>query len=345
MSHFTVLVIGNDPEEQLAPYQENNMGDCPEEFLEFHDEEESHRKEYENDSVKKVVMPDGRILNEWDEEFRVKGSIGLGGNSHKVPSNLEIREVPFTELYATFEEYMSEWCGYNERDEKIGKYGYWENPNCKWDWYQLGGRWCGFFKLKSPNMAKNLGEPGVFGNEPKHDSDQAYKRQIDFEGMMEASGKVAADRYDRVAKLFGGTIPHLEISWKKDMFDGGKYEKIDHEEKQKLYHDQPALKQLSDMRKKVWDDRDNPDRELIIGLDWNFEQYQVSREEYIQRARNNSFTTFAVLKDGKWYEKGSMGWFGFVADEKDNGEWCNQIATLIQDLPDDTLLSVYDCHI
>jgi len=273
MSHFTVLVIGNDPEKQLAPYQENNMGDCPEDFLEFHDKEESHRKQYENDTVDKVIMPDGRLLDKWDNEFRVKGTIGIGGDTHKVPSNLEIRKVPFTELYATFEEFMSDYCGYKERDEKIGKYGYWENPNCKWDWYQLGGRWCGFFKLKSPNMEKKVGEPGVFDNEPKYDSDQAYKRQIDIEGMMEAAGNEAADRYDR------------------------------------------------------------------------FEDYQLSREEFIQRARNNAFTTFAVVKDGKWYERGSMGWWGCVSNEKDEGEWCNQIATIIQELPDDTLLSVYDCHI
>lgn len=38
MSHFTVGVICkelNDYEKLLAPYQENNMGDCPKEYLEF----------------------------------------------------------------------------------------------------------------------------------------------------------------------------------------------------------------------------------------------------------------------------------------------------------------------
>ena len=40
MSHFTVMVIGENPEKQLAPYQENNMGNCPEEYLSFVDETE-----------------------------------------------------------------------------------------------------------------------------------------------------------------------------------------------------------------------------------------------------------------------------------------------------------------
>lgn len=225
------------------------------------------------------------------------------------------------------------------------EYGYWENPNAKWDWYQLGGRWCGFFKLKSPNMKKKLGEPGVFDNEPKHDSDQAYKCQIDFAGMMDASGKEAADRYDRVTKLFGGTIPKLELLWKRDILDGKKFKKMNIDEKRKLYHDQPALKQLAEMCKKVWDEKDNPDRELIIVLDWNFEDYQVPREEFIQRARNSAFTTFAVLKDGNWYERGEMKMFGCVDNEKDEKEWNNQFVSLVMNLPDDTLLSVYDAHI
>lgn len=33
--HFTVLVKGDDVEELLAPYQENNTSTCPEEFMEF----------------------------------------------------------------------------------------------------------------------------------------------------------------------------------------------------------------------------------------------------------------------------------------------------------------------
>ena len=33
--HFTVLVVGDNLEEQLAPFQENNMGDCPAEHMEF----------------------------------------------------------------------------------------------------------------------------------------------------------------------------------------------------------------------------------------------------------------------------------------------------------------------
>lgn len=345
MSLFSVLIIGSDPEKQLAPYQENNMGDCPEEYLEFHSTEEEYLDDYNNKTVTKVVMPDGRLLNTWDEEFRVKGSIGLGSNSHEVPAHLEQREVPFKELYATFEEYAKDWCGCEERDEKTGKFGYWENPNRKWDWYQLGGRWRGFFKLKSPNMEGTVGTPSLVCPVEAEDGyvDQALKGQIDFNGMMDDAGEKAKVKYERVESLFGGTIPKLEINWKTDMWDGGKYADLNIDEKRKIYNDQPALVKLQELKDKVWKDKENPDRDLIIWLE--LDEYQCSKEEYIEIARNSSFITFAIVKDGKWYERGSMGWFGCVIDEKDKKEWNNQFTSLVLNLPDDTLLSVYDCHI
>lgn len=33
--HFSIIVAGDNYEEQLAPFQENNMGDCPEEYLKY----------------------------------------------------------------------------------------------------------------------------------------------------------------------------------------------------------------------------------------------------------------------------------------------------------------------
>lgn len=43
MSHFAVLVFAKDEQEAIrlmAPYQENNMGDCPKQFLKFFENDE-----------------------------------------------------------------------------------------------------------------------------------------------------------------------------------------------------------------------------------------------------------------------------------------------------------------
>jgi hypothetical protein len=51
------------------------------------------------------------------------------------------------------------------------------------------------------------------------------------------------------------------------------------------------------------------------------------------------------VKNGKWFERGEMGWWACVSNEKDEQTWRSIYTNLIKDLPDDTLLSVYDCHI
>lgn len=143
MSHFAVAVISDGTktiEELLAPYQENNMGDCPKEYLEFNNVEEEYRQQYENGGATYVFMPDGRRLFPWDEEFRVDGSFGFGSETHEVPEHLEQRLIPYKETFVTFDDYMREWCDY-EKDPETGEYGYWENPNAKWDWWLCGGRW------------------------------------------------------------------------------------------------------------------------------------------------------------------------------------------------------------
>jgi len=101
MSHFTVLVIGPDPEAQLAPYQENINGDCPKEYLAFNDTEEEMLKQYQTETSKRVVMPDGRLLCTFDDCFKVPdtrpGSFSFS-TTFEIPPELEQREVPFTEL-------------------------------------------------------------------------------------------------------------------------------------------------------------------------------------------------------------------------------------------------------
>lgn len=153
MSHFAVAVIVHDGgclDDLLAPYQENNMGDCPRKYLEFVSVEEEYREQYETESTTKIKTPDGRLLWPWDEEFRVSGTFGTGTDTHKVPEGMgyEEKEIKLSELYPTFAAFMEDFAGYESPDPETGKYGYWENPNAKWDWWQVGGRASNWFKTK-----------------------------------------------------------------------------------------------------------------------------------------------------------------------------------------------------
>lgn len=322
MSHFTVLVIGDNVDEQLAPFQENNMGDCPREFMEFNDTEAEMLEEYATEGAERVVMPDGSLKLPWDDMFKVEGANAFESRI-VVPDHLERREIPYKELYATFDDFVTEYHGYSGRDESTGRYGYWENPNAKWDWYQVGGRWTGMFKLKS-GAAGEVGRPGLMTARAEAGYvDSCRLGDIDIDGMRNEAEAKAAARYDRFhAILAGRPFPIF-----KDM--ATQYPTVD--EARQAYWGTPAVKDITATRE--------------FGP-FDLEDYvETSREAYLQRARDNAFSTFAVLKDGQWYEKGSMGWWGMVSDEKDGNAWSQQFASLLDSLPPETLLTVVDCHI
>jgi hypothetical protein len=267
MSHFTVLVIGEDPEKQLAPFHEFECTGIDDEYVQDID----------------VTA-----------EALVEGLDYHGLEDRTVTSESEIdKSGPHKYGYAIVQN--------GELVKAVNR----TNPNRKWDWYSLGGRWRGQLKLKT-------------GKEV----DQARKGDVDFWLMRETAAQEAALEYDRFhAVLSGRECP----KWDEIRERHG--EDIDAARKE--YNSHSVIKDMYDARFIfIWD---GP------------EEFLVSREEFMQAARNNAVSTFAVIKDGKWYERGQMGWFGFVSDEKDN--WNEEFFKLLDGLPDDTLLSVYDCHI
>ena len=192
MSHFSVMVIGPENEEALrealAPFQENNMGDCPREFMEFEDVEDKYYQEYISDSVERIW--DSRS----DERFFLHEASSRGLDHSNLPPGVFKVNTAFQDLYPTFEKFMDEWVGYKARDLEKGRYGRWENPNCKWDWWQLGGRWAGYLLVK-PNTREpgfGRGAPSLLMNEDPYEGnalrvDAARNGDIDWEGMMKAN--------------------------------------------------------------------------------------------------------------------------------------------------------------
>ena len=403
MSHFTVLVIGENPEEQMAPYQENNMGDCPKEYLEFCDEEEGYLKEYNNDSKSMIKMPNGDLKSPYDEIFKKTDPEASWSHSYEIPIECKKVEVLFKEVYSTFEEFMEDWAGYDEKDPETGKFGYWENPNRKWDWYQMGGRWSGYFQLKKIPflaIAENLvsefgfsngevetlmklfkedgdkfeelvskygdkgidikeeiesfiegvyangevGDPSLLGS--NRDSyigraDQARKRAIDFEDMRNQAGDGAAKDYDIVLEAFGGVIPKVK-AW-SDIIDSEPGLSID--EKRDLYHKQDGVIKWDEIKKSIWYNKEDEKYAIFTSFYGKIDYFQITREKYIKNARDAAISSFAIVKDGKWYEKGEMGWWACVSNAKNEADWNKEFSKLIDGVDDDTLFTVYDCHI
>lgn len=152
----------------MIPWQEHACtGACPIEFMEFTDREDEYLAEFngskgedgeEDDepgsSGYVVIGPAAegdvgnitghgetevkiwkgqRIVRPWHDMFRVKGSIGIGGGTHKVPEQYSRVNVPHKDLYATLEQFVADYHGAKNRDPIKNRYGRWENPEKKWD--------------------------------------------------------------------------------------------------------------------------------------------------------------------------------------------------------------------
>jgi len=302
MSHFTVLVIGNDPEKQLEPYDENIR---VEEYL---------------------VGP----VNQSDIDSFIRY---YTESSRTIPIEKKEKNklLTFDQLY---EFYGNEWNG---RDWKKDENGIWSeystyNPKSKWDWYQLGGRWTGFLKLKEGVKDSKTGKPGLMSSPAKPGyCDQTIKKNIDFEGMKNDAAFKATEEYKNVLNIFDGEIPKIDFTW-DDLMKNKEpmYELMDVNQKRYFYHIQPALKIVNEKSGK-------------LDFFFDIEDFQCTMEEYVENERKKAISTYAVVKDGIWYEKGTMGWWAISTNEDPN--WHTEFNNLIDNISDDTLISLFDCHI
>lgn len=309
MSHFTVLVIGPDHERQLAPYHEFECTGEDDEFVQDMDVTEETRESWEEQKQRdgNTVRNFAEFASDWQG-----ATIALGRSAIDLSGEHKYR-------YTLVED--------GEVVEVVRR----TNPNKKWDWYVVGGRWQGFFRVKAHSMAGALGVQGVPAMlDPSYEvpgpdrADVCFKADLDVEGMRaEAEGR-AVEEWDLYQSVVCG-LPKPS-PWSEVLEKEGE----EHQRAREEYQAQPAIKALRSNEKTIW---------------LNPEDFDCSREEYLKAARDGALSTFAVIKDGEWHERGSMGWFGCVSDEKDKGSWLREFASLIDSLPDDALLTLVDCHI
>jgi len=153
MSHFAVMVIGNDPEDQLARYNE-----------------EIKVPEYE------VEIVSAEKIRSFREAYTVYNEKNPTGITPEIAE--ENKKCSLEELY---QKYGKEWngnCWRFDKDHILREYSTY-NPDSEWDWYVLGGRWLGLLRLKKGSKGK-VGRPGTSGNKSEHIGgvDQCMKKDI-----------------------------------------------------------------------------------------------------------------------------------------------------------------------
>ena len=84
------------------------------------------------------------IMEPFDEGIEVEPYIALTKEELLVKYNEYKERGDNSNL--TFEEFSDDYCGYGNDEEGNALSTY--NPNAKWDWYEIGGRWNGLIETK-----------------------------------------------------------------------------------------------------------------------------------------------------------------------------------------------------
>jgi hypothetical protein len=129
------------------------------EYLEFYGVEDDERENYESGTENCVRLPNGIVCTQYDSRFsrrfvvadgkayqRNFGPLKHNKRTKKAKRITVLPDYPRNKQYKSFSDYL-ETLGY-EYDKEEGEHGYWSNPNSRWDWYQIGGRWPYRFLVK-----------------------------------------------------------------------------------------------------------------------------------------------------------------------------------------------------
>jgi hypothetical protein len=372
MSHFPVLVVTDQYPtkrhiaEVLQPFHEFQCTGTEDQYVQDIDITGDVMKEYVNDTVRRLRGPDGKLYSPGEDQFfrdptpEEAPIVGMGsGYSAKlswhsrdwsdgrgyrpkvnfVPEGYEMINVPHAQVESV-REFVEIWHGYKtvpfgeEPDLEEGhKYGYAllneqgdvvkvvkrTNPNKKWDWWEVGGRWSN--KLQDVDGYK---------------LNQLQMVDLALEDIRADAVEKADFLYDRyevcLSRFTGSEDPIGEGLVPPSWPEMRERHKDDISKARDLYNDHPVVR---GMREMLSDD--------IGFLQCPIDHFRGGRKAYVERQRKGAFCFFALLKDGVWHQRGNMGMWATVFDEKN--DWEDQFAKLIEDIPGSSYLTVVDCHI
>ena len=69
-------------------------------------------------------------------------------------------------------------------------------------------------------------------------------------------------------------------------------------------------------------------------------------EAFVHEVNWKDSTPFAFITPiGEWCEKGEMGWWAVVFNEKEKSDWETEFKKFVDGLDEDTMVTIVDCHI
>ena len=315
MSHFTVLVPAENKEKLekvLLPYHEYECTGI-EEYTEFVIAHPANEAEAAAREIvqREYVQNDPELKGEY-EAYLKEGDIA-----------------------SIFED----WDGYTT--DAQGNIGRVTNPNAKWDWWLIGGRWTGKLFLKDGKVGTS-GEPGLLtpANTDPTRADSALVGDVDWNAIKAEQLGNVMEKYDTYH------------SYLNEVREGPTQKDIDRasqtwNDEGRGQYCQETYTSFEDYALSVAADRIAGDN----GHHW-FDTFQESadlfyksREEYQAMFDSKAMTYAFIDTEGRWNQRGEMGWFGMDNPEKGTPDYDAAFWAFIESLDPSQRVYVVDCHI
>ena len=140
---------------------------------------------------------------------------------------------------------------------------------------------------------------------------------VDWLGMAAEAGEKAGAMWDMVHSWTGGaswsSLAEVRTKFGDDAWHH--------------YRIQPAIKAILERQQTL-----PPERRW-----WDIDDtLSGTREDYVAAAEASAGVTYAVVFNGEWFQSD---------DHEDPADWNNLFRAILNRLPDETLVTVADCHV
>jgi len=214
------------------------------------------------------------------------------------------------------------------------------NPESKWDYWRVGGRWSGYFIADGMEEFILLPERHWDGPQGlgRGRCDGGRMRSLDLAAMREEAATKANADYDQWEKLvaeYGASAkPWSHFIGLVDVVEGYTIDQARQE-----YRVQPIV---------AAHDRMERNHDGLVS--WGrcvIDAFLSPREEIVRLRVAAAVPAYAtVTLGGEWIAPGRMGWFGMSSDGPGEREGYQiAVSKYLQELHPDTWLVVVDCHI
>lgn len=368
MSHASVLIVTEEKpteemiEELMLPYQEYGATGIINEYVQWLDKTDVLMEEYKTSTRNAVrKISDNSLYCPYDTDMLYREPTdeelikindfhnsevehtkkdwndgkGYRAKVKYIPEGYEKCKVTFEEFYGDFEKFVRDWHGFAEENFKGDKVGYYDNPNSKWDWYQIGGRFSGHFQAKNEDEAENGEKSWTNKDQEITGVDIIQKKNIDVESMIENAKQETEKCWNILLKHYPDLTKFPTKSWQDCITE---YEK-EHGE-----FNREGVKKLFESQENYDNDAISAlDKELGLFFDNSISFYcKGDKEAFYKKMLYNQFGTFAILKDKHWYQQGQLGWFGTSSTEDAN--WDETYYEIFESIDDEHWLTIVDYH-